>query len=33
LRKILNGDRPMTKKVANILSDMISSGQIAVKKD
>lgn len=33
LRKILNGDRPMTKRVANILSDMISSGQIAVKKD
>jgi DNA-binding transcriptional MerR regulator len=33
LRKILNGDRPMTKRVASILSDMISSGQIAVKKD
>jgi len=33
LRKILNGERPMTKRVANILSDMISSGQIAVKKD
>lgn len=33
LRKILNGDRPMTTRVANILSDMISSGQIAVKKD
>ena len=33
LRKILNGDRPMTKRVANILSDMISSGQIAVNKD
>lgn len=33
LRKILNGDRPMTKKVANKLSDMMSSGQIAVKRD
>lgn len=33
LRKVLNGDRPMTKRVASILSDMISSGQIAVKKD
>jgi hypothetical protein len=33
LRKILNGERPMTTRVANILSDMISSGQIAVKKD
>lgn len=33
LRKILNGDRPMTTRVANILSDMISSGQIAIKKD
>jgi hypothetical protein len=33
LRKVLNGERPMTKRVASILSDMISSGQIAVKKD
>jgi len=33
LRKILNGERPMTKRVASILSDMISSGQIAVNKD
>lgn len=33
LRKILNGERPMTTRIANILSDMISSGQIAVKKD
>lgn len=31
LRKILNGERPMTDKVAQKLEDMISSGQIAVK--
>jgi hypothetical protein len=33
LRKILNGERPMSQRVARILSDMISSGQIAVNKD
>ena len=31
LRKILNGERPMTSRVANILRKMISRGQIAVK--
>ena len=31
LRKILNGERPMTNRVAQKLMDMISSGQIAVK--
>jgi hypothetical protein len=31
LRKILNGERPMTDRVAQKLEDMISSGQIAVK--
>jgi hypothetical protein len=31
LRKILNGDRPMTKKIANKIEKMISAGQIAVK--
>ena len=31
LRKILNGERRMTKKIFNKLSRMISSGQIAVK--
>lgn len=31
LRKILNGERPMTKDVATKLSKMISKGQIAVK--
>jgi len=31
LRKILNGERPMTKNVAKKLSKMISKGQIAVK--
>ena len=31
LRKILNGERPMTDKVAQKLEDMISAGQIAVK--
>ena len=31
LRKVLNGDRPMTNRVAQKLEDMISSGQIAVK--
>ena len=31
LRKILNGDRPMTKKLASKIEKMISRGQIAVK--
>jgi hypothetical protein len=31
LRKILNGERPMTKRVYNKLSSMIDSGEIAVK--
>ena len=31
LRKILNKERPMTKKVAAKLNKMISSGQVAVK--
>ena len=31
LRKILNGERPMTNRVAQKLEDMISAGQIAVK--
>ena len=31
LRKILNGDRPMTKKLASKIEKMISAGQIAVK--
>lgn len=31
LRKILNGERPMTARVAQKLEDMISSGQIAIK--
>ena len=31
LRKILNGDRPMTKDVASKLEKMISRGKIAVK--
>ena len=31
LRKILNGERPMTNKVAQKLEDMISAGQIAIK--
>ena len=31
LRKILNGERPMTSRVAQKLEDMISSGQVAVK--
>lgn len=31
LRKILNGERPMTKKVATKLEKMISRGQVAVK--
>lgn len=31
LRKILNGERPMTKKLASKIEKMISAGQIAVK--
>ena len=31
LRKILNGDRPMTKNIASKIEKMISRGQIAVK--
>ena len=31
LRKILNGERPMTSKVAAKLEDMMASGQVAVK--
>lgn len=31
LRKVLNGERPMTKKVATKLEKMISRGQVAVK--
>ena len=31
LRKILNGERPMTKKIAAKIEKMISKGQIAVK--
>lgn len=31
LRKILNGERPMTKTIASKIEKMISSGQIAVK--
>ena len=31
LRKILNGERPMTDRVAQKLEDMISAGQIAIK--
>lgn len=31
LRKILNGERPMTKKIAAKIEKMISRGQIAVK--
>ena len=31
LRKIINGDRPMTKKLASKIEKMISAGQIAVK--
>ena len=31
LRKILNGERPMTKKIASKIEKMISAGQIAVK--
>ena len=31
LRKILNGERPMTNRVAQKLEDMISAGQIAIK--
>lgn len=31
LRKILNGERPMTKKIASKIEKMISRGQIAVK--
>lgn len=31
LRKILNGERPMTKNLASKIEKMISSGQIAVK--
>ena len=31
LRKILNGERPMTKKIASKLEKMISAGKIAVK--
>jgi hypothetical protein len=31
LRKILNGERPMTKKIASKIEKMISKGQIAVK--
>ena len=31
LRKILNGERPMTKNIASKIEKMISSGQIAVK--
>lgn len=31
LRKILNGERPMTKRVASILMKLISAGRIAVK--
>jgi len=31
LRKILNGDRPMTKSLASKIEKMVSAGQIAVK--
>lgn len=31
LRKVLNGERPMTKKIAAKIEKMISAGQIAVK--
>lgn len=31
LRKIINGERPMTKKLASKIEKMISGGQIAVK--
>ena len=31
LRKIINGDRPMTKNIASKIEKMISAGQIAVK--
>ena len=31
LRKIINGERPMTKKLASKIEKMISAGQIAVK--
>lgn len=31
LRKIINGERPMTKKIASKIEKMISAGQIAVK--
>jgi hypothetical protein len=31
LRKIINGDRPMSKKLASRIEKMISAGQIAVK--
>lgn len=31
LRKILNGERPMTKRLASKIEKMISAGQIAVK--
>ena len=31
LRKILNRERPMSKRVASMLEKLISSGQIAVK--
>lgn len=32
IEKVINGDRPMPKDVANQLEDMIASGQIALKK-